>query len=453
MAFDNRDSLDLGSMEIHRLFRKIFLPTLLGMIFNVAFVLTDGIFIGHGVGPDGLASVNLVSPVMMIITGIGMMFGIGGSVVAAIHLSNNNTKAARINTTQAMVAAFVFAILFSAVLYAAPELSLKWLGTSPHLMCMAKEYLLWFVPTCVFIMIQIVGEFSIRLDGSPKYAMFCAIVPALLNMLLDYVFIIRMGWGLMGAAFATDLGTGVGAAMTLWYFLGPSKTLRFYSLKFSATSMRLFLRNVGYMMKVGFSGFIGEFSLSVMALCGNLAFGKYLGDMGIAAFCVICYLFPIVCNILYAVSSSAQPIISFNYGAKQTKRVRDTLFYGMSIAVMFSLTVTLAMWWLAPEVISVFIEKGTESFGYAVFGLPLFALGFVPNGFNSLAIGYLQSVEANRNSTLLMSLKGIFLPIVLFKVLPMLWGETGLWIAIPLAELSTAVFSILLLRKTSFRKE
>ena len=448
-SFDNRDSIDFGKVEILKLFRIIFIPTLLGMLFNVAFVISDGIFVGHGVGPNGLAAVNLVSPVMMFITGIGMMFGIGSSVVAAVHLSRENVKVARINVTQGMVASIFFALLISCVLYLCPKTVLKLLGTSPELMSMACEYLFWFVPTCILIMIQIVGEFAIRLDGSPKYAMFCAIVPAVLNIIFDYIFIFPLGWGLRGAAFATDLGTGVGALMTLFYFMKPADKLRFYPIKFSATSLRLMLRNVGYMIKVGFSGFIGEFAMSIMALCGNLAFGKYLGDMGIAAFCVVCYLYPVVYNVFYAVSSSAQPIISFNFGAHQTARVNGTFRYSVTISVVFAVVVTLLMWLFAPAIISIFLQSATPSFVYAVYGLPLFALGFVLIGFNTSTIGYFQSVENNVVSTLLMSLRGIFLPIVMFILLPTLYNEAGLWLAVPASELFSAVISLFFLRKTA----
>lgn len=451
MAYDNRDDIDLGKVEVHKLFGKIFIPTLLGMLFNVAFILVDGIFVGNGVGPSGVAGINLAAPVMMLITGIGMMFGIGSSVVAAIHLSKDNVKAARINVTQGFIASLAFAAVVAAVLYSFPSGALKLLGTSPELMPMTREYLVWFIPTCVLVMFQIVGEFAIRLDGSPKYAMYCAIVPAVLNIIFDYIFIFLCHLGLKGAALATDIGTFAGAMMTLFYFFRPAKTLRFYHLKASATSLRLTLRNVGYMMKVGVSGFIGEFSFSVMMLCGNLAFGRLLGDDGIAAFGVICYLTPVVSNVFYAVSSSAQPIISFNYGADQHERVNGTFRFSVGIAVGFAVCVTLIMCLFSSKIVSVFLDSATTSFGYAAFGLPLFSLSFALNGFNVSAIGYFQSVEDNLRSTLLMALRGIILPIAAFIVLPDLFAEYGLWLAMPVAEFIALVVAVAMLRRTPLR--
>ena len=222
MSYDNRDSIDFAKSDIPQLFRSIFIPTLLGMLFNVAFTLTDGIFVGNGVGPQGLASVNLVAPIMMIMTGLGMMFGIGSSVVAAIHLSQENRKAARINVTQAFWAGGILALLLGVVLYLFSRNVLVLLGVTPELMDMVQEYYVWFIPTCLFLMFQIIGEFVIRLDGSPRYAMYANIIPAVVNIVLDYLFIFPCGMGLRGAALATDIGAGVGALMAFYSIMSLS---------------------------------------------------------------------------------------------------------------------------------------------------------------------------------------------------------------------------------------
>ena len=439
MAFDNRDSIDFGKEKIAHLFNALFIPTLLGMLCNVTFILADGIFVGRGVGPNGLASVNLASPIMLLITGLGMMFGIGSSVVAAIHLGRNNEKAARINVTQGYIASLFFAAIIAVLLYTCPDFFLRLIGTSETLLPLVHEYLLWFIPTCLLLMVQIVGEFVIRLDGAPKYAMFANIVPAVANIILDYIFIFPLHLGLKGAALATTIGTGFGAGMTVYYMFRKSKKLRFYKLKVTSTSMRLGLRNVSYMMRVGFSGFLGELAGSVTALAGNVAFGKYVGDAGIAAFSVICYIVPVVFNVYYAVSTSAQPIISFNYGAKQHGRVGKTFRFSLRISLIFAAVVTVAAVLFAPQIVSAFLIPGTEPFRLAAIGLPLYAIGFVLIGFNVTAIGYFQSIEHNLISTILVSLRGLFLLIATFALLPHWFGVVGLWIAVPVTEAVTAV--------------
>ena len=445
MAFDNRDSIDFGKDRIPKLFSNLFIPTLLGMIADVAFILTDGIFVGHGVGQEGLASVNLVCPAMMLITAIGVMFGSGCSVVAAIHLAKENVKAARINMTQAFAASLALSLVLVAIFYSAPGKVLGLLGVSEELMAFAKEYFFWFIPTCVFIMVQIVGSFVIRLDGSPKYSMLATVVPSVINIVLDYVFIFICGWGLKGAAIATDIGTGVGMLMTFVYIFFLSNTLKVYKLKHTVTSLRLGLRNVGYMIKVGFPGFIGEFATSVMILAGNLAFGKYLSDSGIAAFSVICYLFPVVLNVYYAISSAAQPIISFNYGAGSVSRVRSTLRLSLVFSAAFALLALGVFCFFPASIISVFLESGSKTFGLASTGLPLFALAFLPMGVNLSIIGYFQSVERSVVAVILTLLRGFVLVVLSFLLMPKMAGVTGLWLAVPVSETITAILSIVLL--------
>ena len=203
---DNRDSIDFSSNNIQRLFASIFFPTMLGMLFSMAFLITDGIFVGHGIGAHGLAAINLIGPMMMLVNGLGMMIGGGASVVAAIHLSQGNEKAARINTTQAFGTGLLLVVLVSIGCYVFPNTVLHLLGASGELLPYAREYYLWFMPSCIFSMAGNIAMFVIRLDGSPRYAMMINVVISVVNGVLDYVFIFPCGWGLMGAALATDIG-------------------------------------------------------------------------------------------------------------------------------------------------------------------------------------------------------------------------------------------------------
>ena len=152
--YDNRDYIDFGSSNIGKLFASIFFPTLLGMLFNMAFLLTDGIFVGHGIGEHGLATINLIGPIMMLINGLGMMLGMGASVVAAIHLSQGNEKAARINVTQAFMAGIGVSVAMGTFCYLLPDTVLGLLGVKGVLYTSTKEYYLWFLPTCLLLMIQ-----------------------------------------------------------------------------------------------------------------------------------------------------------------------------------------------------------------------------------------------------------------------------------------------------------
>lgn len=310
-----KDSIDFGNMEIPRLFRRLLIPTVLGMLFSAAFVITDGIFVGRGIGSDALAAVNITAPLFLINTGVGLMFGVGASVVASIHLSHGKVKTARINVTQAVaVSSLILAAYSLAVCLFAPEVA-RLLGCSQRLQPLVLEYMYWFVPFLPFSALLSSGMFFIRLDGSPNYAMWCNAVPALINIVLDYVFIFLLDWGMFGAALATSLGYVVGAAMILAYLSRRRNIIRFCRVKTSRKSLRLTRRNVGYMCRLGLSTFLCEGAIAAMMFTGNYVFIRHLGEDGVAAFSIACYFFPIIFMVYNAIGQSAQPILSYNFGA------------------------------------------------------------------------------------------------------------------------------------------
>lgn len=170
-----KDSIDFGSMEIPRLFRKLLIPTVLGMVFSAAFVITDGIFVGRGVGSDALAAVNITAPLFLINTGVGLMFGVGASVVASIHLAHGKVKTARINVTQAVVVSSLLLVAYSLAICLFAPGAARLLGSSERLMPLVLEYMYWFVPFLPFSALLSSGMFFVRLDGRPT--MRCSAMP------------------------------------------------------------------------------------------------------------------------------------------------------------------------------------------------------------------------------------------------------------------------------------
>lgn len=435
----DRDKLDFADSKIGPLFRALFFPTLIGMIFNSALTVIDGIFVGRGVGADGIAAVNIVAPVFMIATGIGLMFGIGASVVASIRLSESNVKAARIIMTQAFMVGLLLTGMVCAVCLLFPRQFIYALGCSPLLEGNAISYLLWLLPGLFFLFIECVGMMLIRLDGSPKYAMSVQIIAAVLNIVLDWYMIFPLGWGVMGAALATSIACIAGGLMVLVYFLRFSVQLKFYRLKLSLTSLLLTLRNTGYMTKIGFATFLTELAMSVMMLTGNYMFISLLGEDGVAAYAIACYLFPIVFSISNAVAQSAQPIISYNYGAHLPERVRQTLHISLFTAILCGILVTACLWLATADIVRLFLNPQEKAYDLAIEGLPYFALCAVFFALNIAFIGYYQSIEKAATSIAYTLLRGVLFLVPCFILLPRWLGTTGLWLAIPAAELCTCI--------------
>lgn len=189
--------------------------------------------------------------------------------MASIHLSQGKRKVASINITQAIAFSALLILILSALCLYFIEPLARLLGSSDRLLPLAVEYMAWYIPFLVFYEVLNIGMFCIRLDSSPTYTMMCNAVAAILNIILDYIFIFELGWGIMGAAFATSLGTVVGGLMTLIYLLRFSRTLHLCRIKLSIKSLLLTLRNIGYMIKLGSSAFISEASIACMMFLGT----------------------------------------------------------------------------------------------------------------------------------------------------------------------------------------
>lgn len=415
----------------------MFFPTLIGMFFNSALNICDGMFVGHGVGSNALAAINIVAPIFLICTGIGLMFGIGASVIGGIRLAEGNVKAARIIMTQAYIAgAIIFgAVILCSLLFTRPLLYL--LGCSPLLEDLATDYLLWLLPGLMFFYLQCAGMMLIRLDGSPRYAMSVQIVGAVLNIFLDWYMVYPLGLGIKGASMATSISCVAAGIMVVAYFLFFSDKLKFYPLRISVKSLKLSIRNTGYMVKVGFATLIAELAIGVMMVTGNYMFLSFLGEDGVAAFSVGCYLFPLIFSISNAVAQASQPIISYNYGAGLTERVHQALNIALVAAIFCGLAISLVMWGGAGILAGIFLDSSEHAYEIAKVGLPLLGLCALPFALNITFIGYYQSCERAVRSIIYMLLRGIILMIPGFIILPEIIGIPGLWLAIPVSELMT----------------
>lgn len=434
-----RDAIDFEKERVPVLFRKLLIPTLLGTISISAVTAIDGIFVGHGVGADGVAAVNIVVPIYQIISGLGLMIGAGCSVVASIHLSRQNTKVAQLNISQAIILTSLLTFLLCISVLAFPTQTAGLLGASDTLMAQVVDYLQWIMPCFVFDMWSMIGLFIIRLDGSPRYAMWCNIIPAVLNAVLDWLFIFPLEMGVKGAAIATSLSIIVGGIMALVYLLFFANSLQLIPLKISKKSMMLACRNIGYQCKIGSSSLFGELTLAVLIFLGNLTFMKYLGDAGVGAFGIACYYAPFFFMVGNAVAQSAQPIISYNYGISRWKEIREARKLLIVTSISIGIFVALLFIFIPDKLVAFFVNTTSKAGQIAIEGFPYFATGIVFFILNVTIVGYYQSVEQIRRATIFVFLRGFALLLPSFILLPKLLGNKGIWLAMPLAEVTTTL--------------
>lgn len=450
-----RDAIDLGTVKVFTLFRKYFIPTLFGMLSMSAVTAIDGIYVGHGIGSDGIAAINICIPLLMLFTGVGLMVGAGSSVVASIQLSRGKSKAARINVTQAILFVTLVALIPSVLMMAYPSATARLLGASDHLAPMVREYLLWFIPSLMFQMWCSVCLFIIRLDGAPRLAMMCNVAAALISVLLGWLFIFPFGWGLMGAAFAATIGLFAGGVIGLVYLFRFARKLRFYPIKWSVKSLQLSLRNIGYQCRIGSSALLTEATLATLMFVGNHVFMKYLGDDGVGAFGIVCYYIPFVFMVGNAIAQSAQPIISYNFGLGYRSRVAATERIALLTSVVSGVIIMTAFCVFPHILVGLFISPDNPAARIAIAGYPYFSAAFIFFIFNLTVIGYYQSVERVRPATVLALFRGFIFLIPSFIFLPKAMGTNGIWLALCLSEMLTTVVIIIMygreMRKVSLR--
>lgn len=434
-----REVMDLGTSGVFALFRRYFVPTLCGMLSMSAVTAMDGIFVGHGIGSDGIAAINICIPLLMLFTGVGLMVGAGASVVASIQLSRGKVRMARVHVTQALLFVSVVGLVPCVLVMGYPSATARLLGASEHLAPMVREYLLWFAPSLVFQMWCSVCLFVIRLDGMPKLAMVCNVVAAVVSVVLGWLFIFPLDWGLMGAAFAATIGLFSGGVLGIVYLLCHARRLRLCRLRWSGRGLRLFWRNVGRQCCIGSSALLTEATLATLMFVGNLMFMKYLGDDGVGAFGIACYYLPFVFMVGNAIAQSAQPIISYNFGLGYRGRVAATERIALLTSVICGAVIT-GMFTLFPGfLVGLFIGGDNAAAGIAVEGFPYFSAAFVFFIFNLTVIGYYQSVERVRPATVFALLRGFVFLIPCFVLLPEVMGANGTWLALCLSELLTTV--------------
>lgn len=438
-----RDAINLGEIKVSKLFRIYLIPTLLGMLAICAVTATDGIFVGQGVGSDALAAVNICVAPLMAIIGIGLMLGVGASVVSSIHLAKNNIKAARLNITQAMLVGSIVVVLFLALTLPWPTFTGRLLGSSESLMPLVTDYMPWIFITTLFQVWGAIGLFVVRLDGSPKYAMWCNVLPGLLNIFLDWLFIFPLDMGLRGAGIATCISCFIGGLMAVGYIAFYAYKLRFIRIKLSMKSLKLTLRNILYQCKIGISALLGEATMAMLMLIGNLIFMKYLGNDGVGAFSIACYYCPFAFMIGNAIAQSAQPILSYNYGMKSFGRVIATERLAIISALICGLVVTISFAVFPKAMVSLFLSGESRTAQIAVEGFPYFSTAFIFFIFNLTAIGYFQSVEKVWPAIIFAILRGLLFLLPAFVVMPMLLGVRGIWLSLFISELATSISIII----------
>lgn len=429
--------------SINKLFWKFFIPTLIGTVIFTLYIIIDGIFIKIGVGDEGISAVNLINPLFMTFSGTGLLFSLGGSILASIALSKNKFKESGQIFTKLLVFMTLLGIIICTSLYIFKSSVAKVLGASVTTFPLLKVYMstmLLFVP--VFLLNPLF-TFFIRVDGAPKYATMLGVVGAIFNVVFDYIFVIIFKWGMFGAGLATGLGNVLSIILGSTYILKFSKFIKITKIR--NIKDKLILKSC----KLGLPVLINNFSIAFVIFITNWSIKKYLGDGAMAAYGAFNFISPMLALILISVGESVQPIISYNYGKKNYKRINQTLKLSLFIAMIIGVLYIFIGFIFKQPLTALFLQKGNDAYNISIKVMPILFSAFFFCAINITAINYLQSVTDAKKSIILVFLRGFIIYSIITILFPIMFGKNSIWFLMLGSEIITAIISITFILKSN----
>ncbi|WP_459202213.1 MATE family efflux transporter [Methanococcus sp. CF] len=445
------NNVDLSTENINKLITKYAIPSIIGFVVLGIYIVVDGIFLGNFVGSEAIAAVTVAIPFSFVMTGFAIMFGIGASAHISMKLGAKKKEEAEKILKTVFYLIFIGGLLLTVAGLVLIKPLLVAFGITGDLLESSYTYLKLIYFACIFVMFKVGLDPIVRNDGFPKKAMITVVLSSLLNIIFDAVFIVFFGWGVFGAALASVIGETFGALIYIHHFLGGKSHLKLdLSAKFK--DLKSELEIVKNIVSVGISPFILEISASVVMMLHTIQFLKYGSPLDVSAYGIVSYIFALVMLVYMGLCNGVQPLISYNYGAKEYLRVKNILKTTGILTGIIGLVsfVTLSVFPKIP--IMFFNQTDVALISSTVFGLKYFAYGLSVFGLGFLIITYFQSTGKSRISNVLsLSRTAVFL-IPLLVILPMYLGITGIWISQPIAEVLTLLCGLIFIN-SDFKKE
>lgn len=316
---------------------------------------------------------------------------------------------------------------------------INFLGGGGNLYPYVKDYLSVIILFCVCYMTGYALEIYIKVDGNPVYPTLCVIIGGVVNILLDYIFVVIFHWGIKGAAFATGLSQVTTTSLLFYYIFFRTKRIKFVKIKYS------FL-NLLKIMKVGFAEFLAEVSTGISIFVFNLVILKNLGEKGVSAFGIIGYISSFITMTMIGFNQGVQPILSFNLGAKEHKKIFEIIknsFFILGVLGIFFYTLINIF---SANIVSIFLND-VEDINLTKKALTTYSFAYLICGFNIFSAGYFTAVDMVKISTIITMLRGILLLVLFILILPMFLGTTGIWITMFVTEGITLIFSYIFMKK------
>lgn len=437
----------LGTEPVGKLISRYAVPSIIAMLVSSLYNIVDQLFIGNSVGMLGNAATNVAFPLSITCISLSLLCGVGGATNFNLNLGRKDKVRAEKSIGAAIGMMIILGLLLFAVVRIFLSPMLHAFGATREILDYALVYTRITSFGFPLLIFATGGSNLIRADGSPKYSMVATLSGAVINTILDAVFIVGMNMGMAGAAYATVIGQAFSAAMVLFYLL------RFKTVKLQLKSLIPSLEYWKRIFSLGIAPFFNQLSMFVVQIVMNNtltyygAMSAYGSEIPLACAGIISKVNMIYFSLVLGISTGIQPIISFNYGAKKYDRVRSTYIKAVSVALFFSVAAFLCFQLFPRQIIGFFGSGSEEYFKFAEKYFHIFLFFTFINGMQPITANLFTAIgKAHKGVFLSLTRQIIFLLPLLF-ILPMIMGIDGVMFSAPIADFFAALLAIIFVRK------
>ena len=443
---------ELGTESIIKLLIKFSIPAIIGMMVNMLYNVVDRIYIGNipNVGGLAITGVGITMPVTQIITGVGMLLGIGTCANISLSFGKGKKDEAEKILGNGFSGIVIGSILIALLGNLFAEQILILFGSSENTLPYALDYMRPLFLGAIFNIFTFSLNNSVRADGNPKMSMYTMIIGATINIVLDPIFIFGLGLGIKGAAYATVISQLVAGCWVLFYFTKSKKS----SIKITRESIKLDSKVMKQILVVGMAPFCMQLTGSLISVISNKSLMAYGGDLAIGALAIIASISSIFVMPIFGINQGAQPIIGYNYGAKNFDRVRKTYKYSL-VAASLILIISCTFIQVFPHIAVSIFNNDPELTDITVAGMKIFLFAIPLISVQMTASNYYQAVGKSKKAMIISLSRQIIFFIPALMILPRVFGLNGVWLAGPVADSLAFIISIvaIILEMRSLRKD
>ncbi|MBC5997874.1 MATE family efflux transporter [Romboutsia ilealis] len=446
----NKSQQILGTESIGKLLIKYSVPAIIGMMVNALYNVVDRMFIGNipGVGPMAITGLGVTMPIMTIILAFGMLVGIGATTNISIKLGQGKREEAEHIVGNSITLALIIGVILTVVGTIFSDSILKVFGASESTLIYAKSYMNIILLGTVFSISAMVFNNIIRGDGNPKLSAIIMAVGCATNIVLDAVLIFGFNMGIQGAALATITSQGLTAIWGLSYYLKGKS-----NLKFKKSSLKLDMNIVKMIFAIGSAPFAMQLATSLVQVISNNALRAYGSDLAIGAMATISSIVMIFLMPSFGLVQGMQPIVGFNYGAKNYDRAIKTFKLSLLASSVFFIVGALLIQFV-PQVLVGMFNRDPQLMDITVNGLRKYSFALPIIGISIVGTNYIQSSGKAKVAMVLSLLRQVIILIPMILILPKFLGLNGVWFAQPTADIiASTITAIVLIKEIRSYKE